>query len=82
VPKFKLCNENLTEVNETKYLGHFITADGKDDNDMIRTCRQLYAQGNSLARKFHVYAEKVKIKLFVTYYSQIYCAQLWKFNIA
>ena len=57
VPKFKLCNEDLTEVNEVKYLGHFITADGKDDNDMIRACRQLYAQRNSLTRKFHVYRE-------------------------
>ena len=80
VPKLKLCNEDLTEVNEARYLGHNITADGKDDNDMIKTCRQLYAQGNSLTRKFHMCTEKVKIKLFVTYCSQFYCAQLWQFK--
>ena len=81
IQPFALCGENLNEVNEVKYLGHFITADGKDDKDMNRACRQLYAQGNSLIRKFHMCTEKAKIKLFVTYCSQFYCAQLWLFNI-
>ena len=66
IPPFELCNEKLKEVNEVKYLGHFITSDGKDDKDMSRACRQLYAQGNSLIRKFHMCSERVKIKLFVT----------------
>ena len=43
-------------------------------------CGKLYAQGNSLIRKFHMCTEKVKIKLFVTYCSQFYCAPLWYFN--
>ena len=80
VLNFRLCNEDLTEVKEARYLGHIITADGKDDNDMIKACRQLYAQGNSLIRKFHMCTEKVKIKLFVTYCSQFYCAHLWQFK--
>ena len=41
VQPLKLCNEVLKEVKETKYLGHFLTADGKDDRDMARACRQL-----------------------------------------
>ena len=68
------------EVNEVKYLGHFITSDGKDDKDMSRACRQLYAQGNSLIRKFHMCTERVKIKLFTTYCTQFYCAHVWEFN--
>ena len=80
VPNFRLCNENLTEVKETKYLGHLINADGKDDKDILKACGKLYAQGNSLIRKFHMCTEKVKIKLFVTYCSQFYCAPLWYFN--
>ena len=80
VQPFKLCNEVLNEVTETKYLGYYLTDDGKDDRDMTRACRQLYAQGNSLVRKFHMCTEKVKIKLFTTYCSQIYCAQLWQFR--
>ena len=81
IQPFSLCGKNLSEVNEVKYLGHFITADGKDDKDMNRACRQLYAQGNSLIRKFHMCTDEVKIKLFVTYCSQFYCAQLWLFSI-
>ena len=80
IPPFELCNEKLKEVKEVKYLGHFITSDGKDDKDMSRACRQLYAQGNSLIRKFHMCTDRVKIKLFTTYCSQFYCAQLWQFH--
>ena len=58
VQPFKLNNMVLTEVTETKYLGYYLTADGKDDRDMTRACRQLYAQGNSLIRKFHMCTEK------------------------
>ena len=63
-----------------KYLGHYITSDGSDVKDMSRACRQLYAQGNSLIRKFHMCTERVKIKLFITYCTQFYCAQVWQFN--
>ena len=80
IPPFKLSNEILNEVAEAKYLGYYLTADGKDDRDMTRACRQLYAQGNSLIRKFHMCTEKVKIKLFTTYCSQFYCAHLWQFR--
>ena len=80
VQPFKLSNEVLKEVTEFKYLGYVITADGKDDGDMMRACRQIYAQGNSLIRKFHMCTEKVKIKLFTTYCSQIYCAHLWQYR--
>ena len=80
VSPFKLCGENLNEVTNTKYLGHYLSADGKDDIDMNRACRQVYAQGNSLIRKFHMCTEKVKIKLFVTYCTQFYCAQVWHFK--
>ena len=80
VPSFRLCNSDLTEVQEVKYLGHLIKADGKDDQDILKACGKLYAQGNSLIRKFHMCTEEVKIKLFVTFCSQFYCAPLWYFN--
>ena len=66
VPKFRLCQENLTEVKDVKYLGHIITDDGKDDKDILSACGKLYAQGNSLLRNFHMCTDKVKTKLFVT----------------
>ena len=42
-------------MNKVKYLGHIITDDGMDDQDILRQCRQLYAQGNTLARIFYVF---------------------------
>ena len=58
--------EKLTEVDDVKYLGHFISSDGKDDKDMTKACRQLYAEGNSLIRKCHMCIESVSITLFTT----------------
>ena len=80
VKPFKLNKDVLTEVQEAKYLGYFLTADGKDERDMKRATRLLYAQGNSLIRKFHMCTEKAKMRLFTTYCSQIYFAHLWKFR--
>ena len=67
--------------DDVKYFGYFISSDGKDDKDMTRAYRHLYVQGNSLIRKFHMCTENVKVKLFTTYCSQLYCAHLWKFNV-
>ena len=51
-PSFVMNGESIEEVPFVKYLGHVIT-DMKDDLDIMRQCRQLYAQGNALARRFH-----------------------------
>ena len=60
-----------------KYLGHVITDDGMDDQDILRQCRQLYAQGNVLTRKFYMCSNTVKVHLFRTYCSSLYTSQLW-----
>ena len=54
-PSFVMNGESIKEVPFVKYLGHVISADMKDDLDIMRQCRQLYAQGNALARRFHNY---------------------------
>ena len=56
--------ESIKEVPFVKYLGHVISADMKDDLDIMRQCRQLYAQGNALARRFHMCSDNVKVTLF------------------
>ena len=60
-----------------KYLGHIICSDSKDDKDIMRQCRQLYACGNVLLRKCYMCITDVKIKLFSTVCSSMYTAQLW-----
>ena len=48
IPNFALNNVLLTTVNKYKYLGHCISDDLSDDDDMTRQYRKIYAQGNAL----------------------------------
>ena len=43
----------------------------------MRQCRQLYARGNMLLRKFYMCSTEVKLTLLRTFCSPIYTAQLW-----
>ena len=54
VPTFKLGSVPIENANKVKYLGHIITADMTDDADIARQNKSLYAQGNTLIRKFHM----------------------------
>ena len=74
---FKIKNECIKEVSSVRYLGHMISEDSKDDTDIYRQCRQLYAQGNMLARRFYMCSDNVKVRLFHTYCSSMYTSQLW-----
>ena len=76
-PNFSLNNETIRECQEIKYLGHFLTNNLTDDADIRRQIRQTYVQANMLLRKFHMCSLDVKIKLFRTYCSCLYTAQLW-----
>ena len=76
-PLYTLNGEVIKEVDSVRYLGHIISSNGKDDKDIMRQCQQLYARGNVLLRKFHMCSMDVKVKLFNTYCSPMYTAQLW-----
>ena len=72
-----LNGQELQYVNTVKYLGQILSPDLGDDADIARQCRQLYAQGNMLLRKFHMCSTSVKVKLFKSFCTPLYCAQLW-----
>ena len=76
-PDFTLCGEVVKELSAIKYLGHFVSNDLSDDMDIKRQCRALYIQGNTILRKFHMCTNEVKIKLFQSYCTPMYTAQLW-----
>ena len=57
-----------------KYLGHFISSTLRDDKDILRQCRQLYARGNTLLRTFYICSTEVKLTLLRTFYSPMYTA--------
>ena len=77
VPSFKINGETIQEVDNVKYLGHFISKTLHDDKDILRQCRQLYARGNILLRKFYMCSTEVKLTLLRTFCSPMYTAQLW-----
>ena len=80
-PSFVMNGQNIKEVPFVKYLGHVISADMKDDLDIMRQCRQLYAQGNALARRFLMCSDNVKVTIFRSYCSSN-TSQLWlKYNV-
>ena len=77
LPSFYLNDCVLDEVTSIKYLGHFISNDLRDDRDIERQYRHLYAQANSLIRKFHMCSIEVKITLFRSFCSSMYAPYLW-----
>ena len=56
MPNFNLNGDIISVVEEFKYLGHFICNNLSDKADIERQRKKIYAQGNSLIRKFHVYS--------------------------
>ncbi len=64
-------------VASYKYLGHYITDDLSDDDDINRQRRTLFVQGNIILRKFSMCSLGVKLTLFRTYCSPMYTVQLW-----
>ncbi len=76
-PNFYLAGQMLNICTKTKYLGHFITDQLTDDEDINRQCRVLYAQANMLRRKFNTCSDHVKICLFRAYCTPLYTAPLW-----
>ena len=55
LPEFSLddCSLNTVE-KKSKYLGHVMCIDMSDGSDIEQQTRELYAQGNSILRKFNV----------------------------
>ena len=59
------------------YLGHIITSDRKDDEDIMKQIRKLNVIGNTLIRKFSFCTTAVKLELFRSYCYSLYCNALW-----
>ena len=78
-PQVFLNKNPLEKVSTFKYLGHILTDDMRDDSDIMRHCRYLYAVGNSLIRKFWFCNLAVKLKLFKIYCGSVYSGHLWSF---
>ena len=63
----RLGDEELSFVDEFCYLGHVITADCRDDKDVVKHFRRENAVVIMLVRKFSFAPMEAKIQLFKSY---------------
>ena len=76
-PNFTINNEQLSFVNEFKYLGHIINNSQLDDADIYRERRNLFYRCNMLARRFYSCSVAVKLRLFKSFCLCFCDAALW-----
>jgi len=77
IPTMYLNNKGLDWVNEHKYLGIFINSNFSDVRDIKRQMRATYCRGNVIISKFRKCNDDVKIQLFKSFCSNMYCSHLW-----
>ena len=66
-PSVNIASELLRFVNENKYLGFTFCILNKDDKDILRQMRSVYARSNRILRMFSHCSIDVKIVLFNSY---------------
>ena len=76
-PKLILSGTLLPIVERYEYLGYTVCDSQLDNEEMMKRMRKLYATGNMIINKFRNSSEDVKIMIFKTYFSNIYCCALW-----
>ena len=77
IPTLYLNSVPLTVVTRNKYLGVFIHEKLEDDDDIFRHVKSLYARGNMLINRFRACTHNVKVKLFRTFFTNVYGCHLW-----
>ena len=70
-------SDALKYVAESKYLGFSFCDSKQDDNDILRQMRTVYAKSNTLLRTFSHCSTDVKVTLFQSYCTALYCPLLW-----
>ena len=74
---FRLNGAALVYCQNFKYLGHIFNNDMSDNEDIMRQTGAIYARGNKIVNTFRHCTDGVKCKLFKTYISNSYTAQIW-----
>nr|XP_026484862.1 uncharacterized protein LOC113392577 [Vanessa tameamea] len=77
VPPLYLGGTALRRVERFKYLGHWVSDNLSDDEDLERERRALAVRCNMLARRFARCTERVKVTLFKAYCQSFYTCSLW-----
>ena len=76
IPNVTLNGAHIKKVDSEKYLGYIVRNDCYDNDHITTEMRKTYIRGNMLIRKFKVCSNDVKVTLFRSYCSSIYCCAL------
>ena len=77
VPTFHLGYLNIKAVEKETYLEYIINTDMSDDGHISIEIRNIYARGHMLICNFKHCTTAVKVTLFRTYCSSLYCCPMW-----
>ncbi|XP_045765268.1 uncharacterized protein LOC123867322 [Maniola jurtina] len=77
IPSVFLDGVPVERVAQFRYLGHILTEDLRDNQDMERERRALSVRCNMLARRFARCSTEAKLTLFRAYCQCFYTCQLW-----
>ena len=77
IPSFKLQNAVLSIVTDFKYLGVVLRNNLADDTEIGKRMHSIYAIGNTIINKFKHCFTQVKLTMFRSYCSNVYCCSLW-----
>ena len=77
VPSLELNGSVLKRHYKFRYLGHLLTADLKDNEDIERERRALSVRANMVARRFARCSTDVKLSIFRAYCTSFYTCSLW-----
>ena len=73
----KINGQNVVYSTSEEYLGHVITNNLKDDEDIHKQRKLLYSRSNSLIRKLNLCSEETRAHLFKSFCSNLYCSPVW-----
>ena len=77
LPKISINSAHIPYADSIKYLGFTFTSSHKDDNDIIRQMRILYARSIRIVRFFHSCSSDVLLELGRSFCGSFYCSHLW-----
>ena len=76
-PCFGINNMELKFVDNFKYLGHIISNDERDDQDVLREVRGLFTRTDILVRKFKMCSVAVK-QICLNHFARVFMA--WNYG--
>ena len=77
IPSLSLNNADLVYTSSIKHLSVVLNKNVKDDGDISRQLRCLYASSNTILRKFAYCMQNMKLHLLESYCLYFYYSELW-----